>query len=282
MVQVHPDLRVQALVEQVREREIEQMVGRLRLVHRTTPARVFLLTNLPTALPVDRLTTWEGIMPSKMEQAIVAGRGVLPLSHAELARAHPDLWATAQGGRALAGPKGCPDSNKRSILECGHPFRRHPGELPPAGPAARQPAQAIIPGAVPCHDGVLALVPLLGAVEDVRVVETLHRPAAESIRRTAPPLDIPLTGLSPTIMIPVDAAFLIAGICSCAPPHAGGWTGNHRADARGCTLEPSARLASTAATSCRRSGIVSRHTQLYNTARWRARRRRHLRPTRSA
>ena len=34
MVQVHPDLRVQALVEQVREREIEQMVGRLRLVHR--------------------------------------------------------------------------------------------------------------------------------------------------------------------------------------------------------------------------------------------------------
>ena len=33
-VQVHPDLRVQALVEQVREREVEQMVGRLRLVHR--------------------------------------------------------------------------------------------------------------------------------------------------------------------------------------------------------------------------------------------------------
>ena len=80
---------MQALVEQVREREIEQMVGRLRLVHRTQPARVFLLTNLPTALPVDRLTTWEGIMPDKLEQAIVRGRGVLPLSYAELARAHP-------------------------------------------------------------------------------------------------------------------------------------------------------------------------------------------------
>ena len=51
VVQVHPDLRVQALVEQIREREVEQMVGRLRLVHRTTPARVFLLSNLPTALP---------------------------------------------------------------------------------------------------------------------------------------------------------------------------------------------------------------------------------------
>ena len=54
-VQVHPDLRVQALVEQIREREVEQMVGRLRLVHRDRPARVLLLTNLPTALPVDRL-----------------------------------------------------------------------------------------------------------------------------------------------------------------------------------------------------------------------------------
>ena len=96
MVQVHPDLRVQALVEQIREREVEQMVGRLRLVHRTTPARVFLLSNLPTALPVDRLETWASIMPSKVEQAIVAGCGVLPLSHAELARAHPRLWATAK------------------------------------------------------------------------------------------------------------------------------------------------------------------------------------------
>ena len=94
VVQVHPDLRVQALVEQIREREVEQMVGRLRLVHRTTPARVFLLSNLPTRSCVDRLETWEAIVPSKMEQAIVAGRGVLPLSAGELARAHPSLWAT--------------------------------------------------------------------------------------------------------------------------------------------------------------------------------------------
>ena len=105
MVQVHPDLRVQALVEQVREREIEQMVGRLRLVHRDQPARVFLLTNLPTALAVDRLTTWEGIMPGKLEQAIVRGRGVLPLSYAELARAHPQLWATSEEARNWLGER---------------------------------------------------------------------------------------------------------------------------------------------------------------------------------
>ena len=44
-VEVHPDLRVQALLEQQREREIEQAVGRLRLVHRVRRARVLLLTN---------------------------------------------------------------------------------------------------------------------------------------------------------------------------------------------------------------------------------------------
>ena len=87
-VQVHPDLRVQALVEQLREREVEQMVGRLRLVHRSRPARVFLLSNVPTALPVDRFTTWEEVMPGKMDQAILAGRGVLPLSRLSAGLTH--------------------------------------------------------------------------------------------------------------------------------------------------------------------------------------------------
>ena len=137
VVQVHPDLRVQALVEQVREREIEQMVGRLRLVHRDRPARVLLLTNLPTALPVDRFTTWEGIMPGKMEQAIVRGRGVLPLSDAELARVHPDLWATAKEVEHWLARKGPQVPIRESILECGDPFGGHLGELPPAGAAAR-------------------------------------------------------------------------------------------------------------------------------------------------
>ena len=45
-------------------------------------------------------------MPGKLEQAIVAGRGVLPLSYSELARVHPSLWATAEEVRALADPKG--------------------------------------------------------------------------------------------------------------------------------------------------------------------------------
>src|SRR4051794_21619073 len=45
---------------------------------------------------VDCFTAWEDVMPDKMEQAILAGRGVLPLSRTELARVHPSLWATAR------------------------------------------------------------------------------------------------------------------------------------------------------------------------------------------
>jgi len=38
-------------------------------------------------------------MPGKIEQAIVAGRGVVPLSYSELARAHPSLWGKAEHAR---------------------------------------------------------------------------------------------------------------------------------------------------------------------------------------
>ena len=49
VVQVHPDLRVQALVEQIREREVEQMVGRapLTLCSEAVPASVTVLARRP-------------------------------------------------------------------------------------------------------------------------------------------------------------------------------------------------------------------------------------------
>jgi hypothetical protein len=49
-VAVHPDPRCQAILEQVRERETEQAVDRLRLVHRERPARVLVLVQ-PAARP---------------------------------------------------------------------------------------------------------------------------------------------------------------------------------------------------------------------------------------
>ena len=55
---------------------------------------------------MDRFTTWAGVVPTKMEQAIVAGDGVLPLSRAELARVHPNLWATATEVKDWTAQKG--------------------------------------------------------------------------------------------------------------------------------------------------------------------------------
>ena len=177
MVQVHPDLRVQALVEQIREREVEQMVGRLRLVHRASPARVFMLSNLPTALPVDRLATWTTIMPSKIEQAIVAGRGVLPLSRSELARAHPSLWASEQELKDWQRRKGG-QVPIRVLYWNVHPlseailvsYRR-------AGQSRGSRHQAIVPAGIA---SAAALAQQLGPVEAVTVLEVLHRPSAAS------------------------------------------------------------------------------------------------------
>lgn len=95
LVWVHPDARVQALLEQVREREMTQAIDRLRLIHRPTPARVIVLSSVVLDLTVDRLTTWREIMPTRLERAAARGSAV-PLSASELARCFPDLWATAK------------------------------------------------------------------------------------------------------------------------------------------------------------------------------------------
>ena len=55
---VHPDRRVQAVVEQVREAEMVQALDRLRLVHNETRKTVFILCNIPLDIPVDELVTW--------------------------------------------------------------------------------------------------------------------------------------------------------------------------------------------------------------------------------
>ena len=145
-------------------------------MHRTTPARVFLLSNLPTSLLVDRLAPWAEVIPGKLERAIVAGRGVLPLSAAELARAHPSLWATARG-RALDGPKGYPGSYKRTLLELGTlsvatlvSYRR-------PGHRRGSPHQAILPGRVECTElAEELLAAVVGEVEQIRILDVILRP----------------------------------------------------------------------------------------------------------
>jgi hypothetical protein len=57
-VSVQPDERVQAVVEQVRERGMTQAIDRLRLIHNPEPKDVFILSKIPLDIEVDRLLTW--------------------------------------------------------------------------------------------------------------------------------------------------------------------------------------------------------------------------------
>jgi hypothetical protein len=57
-VRLHPDPRVQAVVEQVREAEMVQAIDRLRLIHSPQKKTVYILCNIPLDIPVDELVTW--------------------------------------------------------------------------------------------------------------------------------------------------------------------------------------------------------------------------------
>lgn len=206
-VAVHPDPRVQALLEQVREREIEQMVGRLRLVHRAQPARVFLLSNVPTGLLIHRPATWTDVIPGKLAQAAARGAGVLPLSASELARLYPDLWATAravdqwrvrEAGKGTRTPIEDSYWETCTLSEATVVTYRRPGQ------SRGSPHRAILPGVV--EDAATAedvLAALVGQIEQVRVVEVVRRPGAEPLR----PVTLPATALHPVLTRRMQNAF---------------------------------------------------------------------------
>ena len=99
-VPVLTDPRAQAVIlEGIRERECEQAIDRLRLVHREVPGRVLVLCNIPLDLTIDRLTTWEAIMPSRWERTSDRLHGCVPISPSELARLAGDLWGTPRAAQ---------------------------------------------------------------------------------------------------------------------------------------------------------------------------------------
>ena len=57
-VDVHPDPRVQRVLELHRERESEQGGDRLRLIHNIEPKRLYIASNVPLNMTVDRTVTW--------------------------------------------------------------------------------------------------------------------------------------------------------------------------------------------------------------------------------
>ena len=78
-VQVHPDYRVQFILEQIRESESTQALDRLRLLREKSGKRrqVFIMSSVPLDITVDHLWSWKRL------QAVLAlvheADGVLPL-----------------------------------------------------------------------------------------------------------------------------------------------------------------------------------------------------------
>jgi hypothetical protein len=102
-VDIHPDPRVQTIVEQSRECETTQAVARLRLVYRDKPAEVYLLSSMPVpGLIVDRFVTWNGLLPSKADEAAEEAGGVRLLTPSEMARCFPDRWPTKAAAKQCA------------------------------------------------------------------------------------------------------------------------------------------------------------------------------------
>jgi putative DNA primase/helicase len=96
-VEVHPDARVQALLEQVRERETGQALDRLRLIHRTRPARVIVLSNVVLDLTVDQLVSWKEIVPGTFRRVIADN--AMPLVTGDMADAYPNLFPTREAAK---------------------------------------------------------------------------------------------------------------------------------------------------------------------------------------
>jgi hypothetical protein len=77
-----------------------QALGRLRLVHAKYQQRVFLLSNLPVEVPVDRLVTFTELMPDRLELELIR-RGNVPLTPLGLLKMRPDLVGSASQAEKL-------------------------------------------------------------------------------------------------------------------------------------------------------------------------------------
>src|SRR6266481_5771085 len=100
-VSVHPDPRVQAVIEQTREAEMLQAIDRLRLIHSEKRKTVYILCSIPLDIPVDELVTWKQLtgdrrLSDALAESDARGWDALPLAPRELARLFPALWQTAK------------------------------------------------------------------------------------------------------------------------------------------------------------------------------------------
>jgi len=100
-VRVHPDRRVQAVVEQTREAEMVQAIDRLRLIQSAREKTVYILCNIPLAILVDELITWRELvgdnrLAKALEMCEEKDLEALPLPAEKLSELFPELWGTAK------------------------------------------------------------------------------------------------------------------------------------------------------------------------------------------
>ena len=77
-----------------------QALGRLRLVHAKHQKRVFLLSNLPVEVPVDRLVPFTDLMPDRLELELIR-RGNAPLTPLGLLKMRPDVASNRDTAKNL-------------------------------------------------------------------------------------------------------------------------------------------------------------------------------------
>jgi hypothetical protein len=92
----HPDPLVEAVRHQICEAELTQAIGRTRAIRRTAddPVEIILVTCVPVARRVDALTTWDDLVPDRLDLA--GARGVMLDNNTDLASAYPDLFKNAK------------------------------------------------------------------------------------------------------------------------------------------------------------------------------------------
>jgi len=122
-VRVHPDTRVEAVVEQSREAEMIQAIDRLRLIHNEKRKTVYILCSVPLDIHIDELVTWRQLTGDRRQSDALAecdekGWDALPLAAKELQRLLPNLWGTKKAAeRWLA--KNPPEANGEIIRVWG-------------------------------------------------------------------------------------------------------------------------------------------------------------------
>ncbi|OGS08273.1 MAG: hypothetical protein A2270_10605 [Elusimicrobia bacterium RIFOXYA12_FULL_51_18] len=101
-VDIHPDPRVQRVLELKRERESLQAIDRIRLIHPDSMKDVYILCKVPLDIDVDRLSGFAELLNSdgsKLEQAYRRGRCGLPLAAGRISNLWPDLYPSESAAK---------------------------------------------------------------------------------------------------------------------------------------------------------------------------------------